>query len=303
MAGDNGHSVNDQIHSANQSRHSSASNFTPPILPSHHSRQSDEIAAESPTSFLDMLSAAATTHAPPSVSRNTSAGLRAGVTGAAMMNGATGTFVPPPPAESPNYHTGFTPAFSYDDSQQNSGEMRPPPIQHHSSTSSTSTHSMPPPVHTGSMSSSFSVPLSSGSSEPIALTPGGIFNFSPGPPEPVDYESMPMPDKHGRIQPSTRLMGPWQAVNTVDTFVAAATAQARASVQFTSIPDDFEKPPHPMADPGRIPQAPLFNVQQDVPMQDFSVPFEEDLQQQMLMDLFWPGWPPGLPEPHIVNEL
>ena len=30
---------------------------------------------------------------------------------------------------------------------------------------------------------------------------------------------------------------------------------------------------------------------------------DETLQQQILMDLFWPGWPPNLPEPNIVNDL
>jgi hypothetical protein len=30
---------------------------------------------------------------------------------------------------------------------------------------------------------------------------------------------------------------------------------------------------------------------------------DEVLQQKILMDLFWPGWPPNLPEPNIVNDL
>jgi hypothetical protein len=32
-------------------------------------------------------------------------------------------------------------------------------------------------------------------------------------------------------------------------------------------------------------------------------PMDEAAQQQLLMDLFWPGWPPSLPEPHVVNDL
>lgn len=30
---------------------------------------------------------------------------------------------------------------------------------------------------------------------------------------------------------------------------------------------------------------------------------DEATQQRLLMDLFWPGWPPNLPEPNIVNDL
>lgn len=30
---------------------------------------------------------------------------------------------------------------------------------------------------------------------------------------------------------------------------------------------------------------------------------DETIQQQILMDLFWPGWPPNMPEPTVVNDL
>lgn len=242
-----------------------------------------------------MLSAAATVHAPEVGESTTFGGLRAGVTGAAMMNGATGTFVAPAPATSPNYHTGFTPSFSFDDLQQVPDIPRPPsqPVWAQTQSDYTSGNvGMPPPSHPNSTTSS-------GPSEPIALTPSGVFNFSPGPPEPVTYPSMPIPDRQGMPPPSTTSYpGPWLGQVKLPSVDEASPLHVK--FQFMRPAPEAAQLPLPSSSGSTMPG---LGAPQAIPAPLISPPFEEDMQQQMLMDLFWPGWPPGLPEPHVVNEL
>lgn len=314
LTANEGGDVHEQVRAA-QSRNSSLSNHTSP-LPRPINPNEPMTTAESPTPFLDILSAAATEQAPGSTHRNGSGGLRAGASGSAMMNGATGTSFPNLSryTEMPQqpYTTGLTPSFTFDDLQQTGGlETRPQIVEHDSAGSGVSMHSQPP---IGSASiSPFGPSLSSTASDPIPLTPSGVFNFSPGPPEPVNYnfESAPLPDRNGYIQPSTRLEGPWRGIETIDSFVSAA--QARASGKLGVVPPDQQNfmPIDPLTDPSKyVPPMPNLNFGQTAPSQTFAAPeqtfvppMEEDIQQQLLMELFWPGWPAGLPEPHIVHDL
>jgi hypothetical protein len=76
----------------------------------------------------------------------------------------------------------------------------------------------------------------------------------------------------GRLEPSTRTEGPWRGVETV-TSVLGQQTNAMPDIQATSQPVDS------------------------------NAEFNEAMQQQLLLDLFWPGWPQHLPEPNIVNDL
>lgn len=96
-----------------------------------------------------------------------------------------------------------------------------------------------------------------------------------GPQEPLHWGP-------SNIEPATRTDGPWRAVETVE------TASASVFVQ-TSL--DSQPPPAQPAQPQ--------SGQPTATTGDFS----EAMQQQLLLDLFWPGWPPFLPEPNIVNDL
>jgi hypothetical protein len=76
----------------------------------------------------------------------------------------------------------------------------------------------------------------------------------------------------GNLQPSTRMDGPWRGVETVGTTYGQQTIDI-------SMQDTAQMPEQNAAD------------------------LNEAIQQQLLLDLFWPGWPQFLPEPNIVNDL
>jgi hypothetical protein len=95
-----------------------------------------------------------------------------------------------------------------------------------------------------------------------------------------DNEQMPSLNESGRLTPSKRLDGPWRGVETVDS-VFAASMQAAGVHEINAQGMDF----------GTVNGV------------DGLLSVDEVIQQQLLMDLFWPGWPASLPEPHIVNDL
>lgn len=94
------------------------------------------------------------------------------------------------------------------------------------------------------------------------------------------------------LQPSTRTEGPWRGIETADTVFAPTGMK-------------FDKDGIPLDQPPLYPQPKQQDSTESFGMpdnQDGTVP-DEILQQRILMDLFWPGWPPNLPEPNIVNDL
>lgn len=267
---------------------------------------SEPVSAQSPTAFLELLSSAATSRAPPA-----SSGLKDGVTGTAMMNGATGTAFAD--------QSGLTPMFTYAAELQT--DPRPNMPQrvsdepHESSRTSTGS-SMPsmPSMNSASTSST------TGFGGIPPLTPSAVFNFSPMPMnDTTTHAYVPQFDDQGRLKPSGKADGAWRDIETADNTeaipgvnISAAQAtihdMAGEAWQGPDTADNFRTAPS--ADVGGGARARVPNQHTD-PAVHLSETFgvnmppqmDEAAQQQLLMDLFWPGWPPSLPEPHVVNDL
>ena len=267
------------------------------------------ISAQSPTAFLEMLSSAATAHQPSRAGSgsNGAGALREGVNGTTMVTG--GVFTAPTPlgmgmgdlGDGHGVSTGLTPFLNsaYDDPSEAHDEQDGdrPQIAHINSASDASGPSRraSDSMGTGNGTSSRQSSGIYTSSAVPPLTPSAIFNFPPTPSAPGDGGAnlqangsaqayMPQFDDQGNLKPSTKLDGPWRAVETVDTYLSSAgmgdalNGQGQGPGHF-SMQDAAE---------GMLPDLP---------------PLDEALQQQLLMDLFWPGWPVNLPEPNVVNDL
>ena len=153
---------------------------------------------------------------------------------------------------------------------------------------------------------------SGSSAGPSILSPRNIFNFSPGPmPDPMDTKQPNVmwaaandtmgPNSTFGLQPSTRTEGPWRGVETVDNIFAGTGAKFDKdgiSLEQTPLYNPFPRDIRGMDD-GDI------NIDANANTGTGTGGFVMDdvLQQKILMDLFWPGWPPNLPEPNIVNDL
>lgn len=97
------------------------------------------------------------------------------------------------------------------------------------------------------------------------------------------------------LQPSTRVDGPWRGVETTETIFATTGAK----IDNDGIPLE-QMPMYPQrqsADASGFMNDPTNIIGADGFIMD------EAAQQRLLLDLFWPGWPPKLPEPNIVNDL
>jgi len=237
-----------------------------------------DIAAPSPTAFLEMLSSAATEQASsgsgfmPPVS-----GLKAGAAENAMMS----TNWAATPSDMGNQSTGLTPFLSFNDNQdaRPANEIRAEPDRMDSNGSGTSQ----------SMQSQ-----SRKSSNDVPDVGAGYLNQSPGigeiPRQSTFYSfstntgngmpgtenlNWPPPVGPDGLQPSTRTEGPWRGVETVESVYGVQ---------------------------GLNEQIPDISMQQNS-TDSGTAEFNEAMQQQLLLDLFWPGWPPHLPEPNIVNDL
>ena len=148
------------------------------------------------------------------------------------------------------------------------------------------------------------------------LTPSAIFNF---PPTPIDAgpaaaaaaaapasaaaftkgESqayVPQYDEQGNMKPSDKLDGPWRAVETADTLLASANMSLNSG-HVNGVNVNVNVNGNGMAGVQFTTQDAAEGVVPDLP------PMDDAMQQQLLMDLFWPGWPANLPEPNIVNDL
>ena len=146
------------------------------------------------------------------------------------------------------------------------------------------------------------------SAGPSILSPNNIFNFSPGPMgDPMDPTKANTmwaaandtvgPNSTFGLQPSTRTEGPWRGVETAENIFGSSGAK-------------FDKDGISMEQPPMYNPFPTTGINQmdgvDINIGNTATGeyvMDETLQQKILMDLFWPGWPPNLPEPNIVNDL
>ncbi len=254
--------------------------------------QYSNVSAPSPTAFLEMLSSAASVQVPEP---SDVTGLRSGAASSAMMTGAPSWTTNNGNRDSNQQSTGLTPFLSYSDSQaiDAAASQNAKPANQRQATTSTNDSGTSRRSSQQSGQSSFGMTSNSSPAVPSGLSPTNVFNFSPaasGPTAPTALTAQqnlnwaPPPEADGQIQPSDRTEGPWRSIETVDTVFQgvnnsnAAPMNADAS-GFAAVGQNG-----------------------DVDMDGFPQ-VDEAMQQQLLMDLFWPGWPPNLPEPHIVNEL
>jgi hypothetical protein len=263
-----------------------------------------------------MLSSAAT--AQPS-RPTVSSGLKEGKTGTTMVTG--GVFAAPTPLADlgqSSSGTGLTPFFTYDplnDSTLHAGQVtgqeeRPQIVSIDSDPSTAdlasangrdTSYSFSGPSMNGNGDSRQSSGVYGNSSIP-PLTPSAIFNFPPTPAASGAYTTngkaqsggmgyVPQFNADGSMKPSEKLDGPWRAVETVETFLAGASMPAAGNMAA-------------MDGMGMGNGNTQFSAQDAAEgMMSDLPPLDEAMQQQLLMDLFWPGWPANLPEPNIVNDL
>ncbi|WVF72289.1 hypothetical protein IAT40_007102 [Kwoniella sp. CBS 6097] len=231
--------------------------------------QEPSAAAPSPTAFLEMLSSAASKQA-----QDASAD-----TGPVWGGG------PLDQLQTDNVQ-GFKPMFMFNNAQQQA------------SRNTFDADISPGITSEDSRRSSLQNPNSSGITEsdsnsaPSMLSPNGIFNFSPGPSGPMDPSQHslgsqwpPIQIGPDGLQPSTKTDGPWRAVETIETVLQASMSS------FTG----------PDLDP--MPGQDGSGMDTDINLDGLQAGLDAAMQQQLLMDLFWPGWPMNLPEPNVVNDL
>ncbi|OWZ59311.1 hypothetical protein C356_01070 [Cryptococcus neoformans c45] len=135
--------------------------------------------------------------------------------------------------------------------------------------------------------------LTSGESSSGAniLSPGEIFNFSPADISNDAWKGA-VPDTNDQNKSQN-----WQSFNpndlssTVDPLKGQPQWQSLESVSatFTTTVD---------GNVGRDLQ-----METEINMDGLEAGLDAAMQQQILMDLFWPGWPAKLPEPNVVNDL
>lgn len=123
------------------------------------------------------------------------------------------------------------------------------------------------------------------------LSPGEIFNFSPADISNDAWKGA-VPDTNDQNKSQN-----WQSFNpndlssSVDPLKGQAQWQSLESVSatFTTTVD---------GNVGRDLQ-----METEINMDGLEAGLDAAMQQQILMDLFWPGWPAKLPEPNVVNDL
>ena len=249
-----------QVSARQEPARSASSTMSAPSYP--------DITAQSPTAFLEMLSSAATDRAP---AQQQQSGVRPGAQASTTTLASTPNFANWGPVRPQGDMSAPSPMFTF------SGSTQVNRSQDASRQNS----------QRGSESSASNTASVNASAAPAILSPNGVFNFSPGPtgmtPGQNGNNQWPPMPPNGQLEPSTRIEGPWRAVETVETFVAGNSQSGNEPLTTFS---------------GVI-------LGQDQLGGDAATALvnDEALQQQLLMDLFWPGWPPCLPEPHIVNDL
>lgn len=256
-----------------------------------------DLTAPSPTALLDILSSAATAQAPAvAESEAVLPGLRSGASEDTMMSGSTG----------------LTPFFTMDTPHPEQAEAFPRFQEISTSTSSVSSASRrqsdqdpspaPPPIN--------------------PLSPNNVFTFSPGPSGPA-ASSTAAAAAPGQPCPvtGTRLNQSWETNMTTmpGLYGVRAQDQTEAAWRGGKVNDNsyFKTGTH--IDISCI-TSNVTQTQTTIPdittntVANEQIPnistagqaefvLDETMQQQLLMDLFWPGWPPNMPEPNIVNDL
>ncbi|WWC85393.1 uncharacterized protein L201_000256 [Kwoniella dendrophila CBS 6074] len=232
------------------------------------------MSAPSPTAFLEMLSSAASSQIPKEPTNiDDTAAEGTSMTDGPFWGGGQLDFIDGIP------ELRFKPMFMFDHSknQSDSSAVRGDPspgVQSEESRRSSLQNATP---GTGGDSSSQSTNI---------LSPGGVFNFSPGPATNLMSSWPPAPDPvTGNLEPSTKVDGPWRAVETVETILTASmnAAQNQAQNQQNFGGDSI--------------------METEINLDGLQAGLDAAMQQQLLMDLFWPGWPINLPEPNVVNDL
>ncbi|WVW83215.1 hypothetical protein I302_105233 [Kwoniella bestiolae CBS 10118] len=226
--------------------------------------------APSPTAFLEMLSSAASSQVPNSASGSNAAKSSDQTGGTPYWLGQMDS------GSTADAGSGFRPMFMFDHSNQQSdaSAIRVEPSPDAQSQESRRSSLLTPGAGD-----------SSSQSQNI-LSPGGVFNFSPGPSTNFMSSWPPGPDPiTGNIEPSTKVDGPWRAVETVETVYAASMMNTQNPVQDQQ---NFNLDT---------------NMETEINLDGLQAGLDAAMQQQLLMDLFWPGWPINLPEPNVVNDL
>ncbi|WVR05102.1 hypothetical protein IAU60_002114 [Kwoniella sp. DSM 27419] len=170
---------------------------------------------------------------------------------------------------------GFNPMFNFNGTQQEAKIS--PGLNSEESRRSSLQNPSPPGVSSSDGSSA----------PPNILSPNGVFNFSPGPSglsEPLGAQWPVYVESEG-LQPSTKVDGPWRGVETVESVFTASINNMSTQ--------DFDAAP--MAQDNAM--------ETEINLDDLQAGLDAAMQQQLLMDLFWPGWPMNLPEPNVVNDL
>ncbi|WWC69552.1 uncharacterized protein I206_103494 [Kwoniella pini CBS 10737] len=224
----------------------------------------DTLSADSPTAFLEMLSSAASSQATGSFSNkpdrsNTSDG---------PFWGGIGRLV--------DLDARFKPMFQFgnNDQQGNLSSLNNPSPGNQSQSQESrrsSSQNLTPGSNTGESSQG-----------PAILSPGGVFNFSPGDTTSTNFMSnWPPPESiTGIVEPGTKDDGPWKVVESIETVFAAGA--------------------NPSSQPNFGGDT---NMDTEINLDGLQAGLDAAMQQQLLMDLFWPGWPINLPEPNVVNDL
>jgi len=227
-----------------------------------------EITASSPTAFLDMLSRAATDH----VGESTEIPVLRNGAEHTMMSGLWAS------TPGPDVSTGLTPFLSFSDNQQAQLASDRPNVDRQESGTSSHLDGNIDNSRRSSQQGSTDSPMYLGKNTSV---PGGLSNFSPSgilsfPPSPADPKTCGMGWREADPD-AGKPVGTWRDVETTSNIFN---------------PNDFSK----SAGLGNPVNAP-FSADDDTQGMDAAT------QQQLLLDLFWPGWPPNLPQPHVVNEL
>lgn len=184
------------------------------------------------------------------------------------------------PSDAGNPPTGLTPFLSFADNQDAhpANEIRPEPdrMDTNGSNSTQSYQSQSRKSSKNHSDPGYGMDPSLSSDAPLRQSTFYSFSANDGNGLPSGENlNWPPPVGAAGLQPSTRTEGPWRGVETVESVYVSQTIDAN------------------------VPDISMQQSQADANTTEFS----EAIQQQILLDLFWPGWPPNLPEPNIVNDL
>lgn len=193
-----------------------------------------------------------------------------------MLQNGTSTSQPPSASTSaPIFPVGLTPLWTSNDRSETTGLPLFPYIDNDISMSSVE------PAGDAST-------LRPSDAAPAMLSPNGVFNFSPAPSGPTWNPTNTEPTK----QSSGDSASSWRGLESA---LPQMSANSYA---------DGANGPIETAALDEIAASKAAAFQQSIGVDSFGgVAMDGVLDNQILMDLFWPGWPPNLPEPPVVNAL